>query len=359
MDDLAPRSRESPLYVIQAFRGVAAMLVVFFHATQLFASEYQVVPLHGFFLFGFSGVHLFFVLSGFIIFTIHHRDIGEPRKYLVYLKKRFVRIYPIYWVTLAVFSFWALLKGTVTGGDILLNMGLFNMPQNFINPVCWTLSFEVFFYLLFSFLILNRRVGLVLMCSWFFGVVISHLFDVHVPFIFRYSVHKFTILFMFGAIASHMVMRLKQFSAAIRHQVACIALLSGVLVFSAMAIYCVKRNISDWDLWTVTLGFGLAGGLLMGCSLSDTFDQFFRRLRFLTIPGDASYSIYLLHYPVLVGMISWSRNHFPLPTSGSMVFAFITACLLTILGGLLCYWIIEKPLLQAIRHRTKVLLVGP
>lgn len=43
--------------------------------------------------YGFYGVHLFFVVSGFVILTSLERS--GPRKFII---SRFVRLYPVYWL---------------------------------------------------------------------------------------------------------------------------------------------------------------------------------------------------------------------------------------------------------------------
>ena len=53
------------------------------------------------FNFGYAGVEFFFVLSGFIMVLVHRRDFGQPSKALVFMRKRVVRIYPIYWLVMA------------------------------------------------------------------------------------------------------------------------------------------------------------------------------------------------------------------------------------------------------------------
>ena len=67
------------LYSIQAYRGLAVLIVVFFHGASKVGRKYGIVPFNDFFDTGFSGVHLFFVLSGFIIVTAHVKDIDVPR----------------------------------------------------------------------------------------------------------------------------------------------------------------------------------------------------------------------------------------------------------------------------------------
>ena len=348
-DEYIFRSEKNTIYSIQVLRGVAAVLVVLYHATRFFSALYQVSPLGGFFLFGFSGVHLFFVLSGFIIFTIHFHDIGKPIRYLPYIIKRFIRIYPNYWVTLSILSFWVMFTGsTITIQDFYQNMSLMKGPNIWVNPVCWTLVFEVLFYIIFSFLIINKIFGGIIIFCWVLGVAATNLFDLQYSFFsfLNIAFHKYTVLFMIGVVVSYVVMRLKQLKPVTGNKISYTACLGGLFVFSFTAVYCFLYKITNWDLWIVTLGFGLASGCFMTCVLSDTLERLFQRQNLLTSLGDASYSIYLLHYIFLREVISYSKSHFSMSEPTTITLAFIAVCAMAVLVGWLFYFSIERPLLK-------------
>ncbi|MFX8653275.1 acyltransferase family protein, partial [Acinetobacter baumannii] len=55
------------------------------------------------FLWGRWGVCFFFVLSGFIIAHVHWKDLGSPDRVSGFLWRRLVRIFPTYWLALAIF----------------------------------------------------------------------------------------------------------------------------------------------------------------------------------------------------------------------------------------------------------------
>ena len=63
---------------VQAARGIAALFVVLYHTGRMLSLEQYVGrdPWGGLFHFGHAGVDFFFVLSGFIIYYVHHKDIG-------------------------------------------------------------------------------------------------------------------------------------------------------------------------------------------------------------------------------------------------------------------------------------------
>src|ERR1700709_2030127 len=85
---------------LQAGRGLAALMVIFYHCEGIISlSKYWHSSRH-YFRFGASGVDFFFVLRGIVLFDGHQFDIGKIDKLREYAWKRFRRIYPIYWVVL-------------------------------------------------------------------------------------------------------------------------------------------------------------------------------------------------------------------------------------------------------------------
>ena len=65
---------------IQVARGLAALAVVFYHASLLFTQKAGLNIFSGIGKYGYMGVPFFFVLSGFIIGFAHYKDIGKKEK---------------------------------------------------------------------------------------------------------------------------------------------------------------------------------------------------------------------------------------------------------------------------------------
>ena len=78
---------------LDGVRGIAILLVVFFHNFNFL----------NYFLFGWLGVDLFFVLSGFLITDILIRGLGKENFLKFFYIKRVLRIFPIYFLLLIVF----------------------------------------------------------------------------------------------------------------------------------------------------------------------------------------------------------------------------------------------------------------
>jgi peptidoglycan/LPS O-acetylase OafA/YrhL len=146
---------------LEALRGVAAMLVVWhhfiFHQNRL-DPAYTPTGVFSFNPPGHLSVLVFFVLSGYVIGRVHIEPLmGDD--ILVYLKKRFIRIYPIYFLTIIiaylVATQWYSLEVLI--GDLTIVQRVDGIII-FENNPAWSLTFEVLFYLLFipiSFLRLN------------------------------------------------------------------------------------------------------------------------------------------------------------------------------------------------------------
>jgi peptidoglycan/LPS O-acetylase OafA/YrhL len=68
------------LDLIQIFRGLAATLVVLYHASTVGGAHLHVQFLNDLFHFGHCGVDFFFVLSGFIILHAHYDQNGDWKR---------------------------------------------------------------------------------------------------------------------------------------------------------------------------------------------------------------------------------------------------------------------------------------
>lgn len=141
------RESQARLAELDALRGVAVILVVLYHYTtrvgELFPSAAW-----GEFAFGSYGVHLFFVISGFVIVMTLERS----ARALDFVVARFSRLYPAYWTgVLATALVLALLRGPMDPpslSQVLVNLTMlqsfFKVPP--VDGVYWTLEVELLFY---------------------------------------------------------------------------------------------------------------------------------------------------------------------------------------------------------------------
>jgi len=99
-----PRRLHGKIGTLEVGRGIAAFLVVLDDAGYLVAENryFGQDAFGGLLLDGHVGVDFFFVLSGFIIATVHLPDIGDRTRLGHYAGRRFFRIMPPYWMILSV-----------------------------------------------------------------------------------------------------------------------------------------------------------------------------------------------------------------------------------------------------------------
>ncbi|UWZ84095.1 acyltransferase family protein [Occallatibacter riparius] len=89
-----------PSYIpeLQGLRGIAVLLVVLYHSHPRF----QRTPFYSASLWGWTGVNLFFVLSGFLITSILLESREKPHYFRNFYARRALRIWPVYLLALAV-----------------------------------------------------------------------------------------------------------------------------------------------------------------------------------------------------------------------------------------------------------------
>lgn len=133
---------------LQILRGIAALLVVFYHARLVFDIPHDswFYALSG---IGYAGVNLFFIISGFIMCYTTDRRTGP----LKFMGRRLVRIAPLYWLILLFHA------GFHSLTDPQTYLSMLFIPLSVQSPpflgfaawtVGWTLNYEMFFYPVFA-----------------------------------------------------------------------------------------------------------------------------------------------------------------------------------------------------------------
>ncbi|MES0006542.1 acyltransferase [Mesorhizobium sp. M0062] len=284
---------------IQALRGIAATLVVFLHICTVssFGKNQWGATAYNFFLhFGAFGVDIFFVVSGVIIAgLLQQQNAGHPFYSLQFLMRRFVRIYPIYWLSLGATIVVLLSSGGLYPVDFsqLTPKTLGLVTTNFLHPVSWTLCFEIQFYLVAGLAMLfGRRSGAVI-AVW--GV--AHI--VAVTAAERgwghglYFAAPITVEFLPGLLIGYVASR-----RSLPFPRVCIVL--GCVIVAVAGYYAGPMLGTTTGLLRLAI-YGTAASLIVWGALS-LEGAGSRPAKWVTFLGDIPYSTYMWHWPTMIAV---------------------------------------------------------
>ncbi|CAI1054249.1 acyltransferase family protein [Serratia grimesii] len=326
---------------LQYARAIAAMLVVIDHTVTQFSLYHSTgMPFVDTLLkktinMGNIGVYVFFAISGYIMSYTTKNKIFDLQYGLIFLRKRIVRIYPLYWIYLTVFiSLWAVGLamrtynfdiGQIIASYLLVPYGITN--GKITPPILaqgWTLIYEMFFYLAFSILImmkLNKKAIPLLLFLIFFSLMLASrngLFPLDEINIFFSK--WLLLLFVAGIIIERNQEIITQVIGSVNNTI----LWSLTFILILVATYISKPIIVDYLL------------SLMILALILPINQ--NRRNLLQI-GDASYTIYLSHifFVMTYGMLVKNITNITLGITMGIATAFTS-----IIAGVILYNIIEK-----------------
>ena len=279
--------------VIQVYRALAAIFVVLFHFSDDLNRQSTSV-FGGFFQIGYTGVDFFFVLSGFIITYIHYHDIENRSNLALFFKKRFIRIYPIYWViSIAYLILYISVKdkeflNRVHEDSTFLIKSILLIKQKthpFVH-VAWSLCYEIFFYLVFGlFIISGKIISRALFILWAISILLLNLFFTVDNSFLAFAFSLYTIQFLFGCLVAYLIV-----TGAVKSIFA--YFVAGIMLLGIMYYGLFTKLLIRDDVLT-TLGLGVSFSLILLGSLN--LDSRYTWNKSLLKIGDASYVLYLIH----------------------------------------------------------------
>lgn len=273
---------------LQVLRALAALGVVYFH------TSYHLFGLQPF--GGFSGVHVFFVISGFIMAMLVTS--GQTQ----FFRRRLIRILPLYWTaTCAVFLVAAvapaLVKFTRPYPVQLIKSLLFipfRKQGGLIQPVLflgWTLNFEMFFYAaIAAALVMSRKKPLWVTVALIVSVNCVCSFFRHGNDIADFYAAPTVYDFLLGLVAYWVYRKVPTGSA--RRMRYPLGVVAGVGLFTLVALEG-EGYITSPLLATLYLG-GISLAIVSSLSLLSKGSADIK-VGWLIAVGDASYALYLIH----------------------------------------------------------------
>lgn len=273
---------------IQMLRAIAAIIVIFHHITPHYKSMGGYFDsFEKFTTWGFTGVDIFFVISGFIMAHTTFRKERTFSNAKIFIKHRFARVYLGYW---PFFVAGILFYGTATPNFLseINLLGSFFLTEvemsRLLFPISWSLSYELYFYamfaLLFAFSIKTTQiiihVALVAMI-----LRITFIWIDSGPQYFFLS--HFLVEFFAGSFLYIHREKLKQ-----------PWMIALFFIFAVIAyVYGIKWDARNNALRVFTFGSGAFFIVALSITLENC--KIFSAPKWITSIGDASYTIYLSH----------------------------------------------------------------
>jgi exopolysaccharide production protein ExoZ len=323
------------LLSLQYLRAVAALGVVLVHAVERRDWRFDV---------GQMGVDLFFVLSGLMMWLISDRADRKPGAFLA---DRLARIAPTYWIaTVFVLALWLIgIKAGLDHPELWHTIKSFLfIPAEYpgkekIYPLVipgWTLNYEMFFYVIFAVALFTART-------------------------MRLAILTFAIV---GLVATGLILRPQGDLAAAYTDPIMLEFLAGVWLgviwtsrISVGPALCLVLVASGVGLLALLSGAGdvpriLEWGvpatlIVAGIALYER-DHAVAKWPWLLLLGDASYSIYLWHFPT---NSFWDRLAEIVHAPPWLAVAIMVVCGTAF--GIAAHLLIEKPIRLWLRGRRR------
>lgn len=317
---------------VQYLRAIAALLVVFHHARN--RGHYFGLKEYA---FGAGGVHIFFVISGFIMYVAARRE--SPRDFV---SRRLQRILPFYWLaTLAWFAWPSSLTGQPSNMSVVgpVVKSLFFIPYfSPFNPgqiwpyliPGWTLTYELLFYAVFAVGIIYRRPLMV--CAAIF--IIAALAG------FALAPQSAVLRTLSNPIAL-------EFVAGIWLAKLTEAGLSRWMII-LLPVGSVAFLLSDFTSLPAVVRIGVPSLMLVAGAIALEQASLLPKSRVLKALGDASYMVYLFHL-FAISLVKLGVEDVHVAPKRQLVIMIVGSVILSAVVGYLIHVAAERPMLRAFR----------
>ncbi|MFI6471590.1 acyltransferase family protein [Streptomyces sp. NPDC050516] len=346
---MSQRRPAARLAALDGLRLVAALMVVCYHYLALSRpwghNPATIFPtLHRFAEFGWLGVEVFFLVSGFVIcMSVWGRSLGD------FAVSRVSRLFPAYWVavplTALVVKKWPEITSIRGWDDVIVNLTMVQAGNNTknVDDVYWTLFVELKFYVLMAIVVLcgvTYRNLLIFIGVWTVAAALAP--SLGFPALAEFAMPQYAPFFIAG-IAFYLMRRFGQN-----------ALLWGIVLFQLLLAqryihyrlasnlgHVAAEHLPTWPVRLIIIaGFAVVGAIALGA-----FDKI--QWKWLSTAGAITYPLYLIHMFIGMTLIHHFRDRLPAPVLVVSVVALMMAT------AWLIHRFVERPVGKWIRNSMK------
>ncbi|MCY0923824.1 acyltransferase [Streptomyces sp. H27-G5] len=338
------------LYALDAVRITAALVVVLYHyvalgtAWGLSGTQHLFPALRPFALYGWLGVEIFFIVSGFVIcMSAWGRTVGD------FATSRISRLFPAYWAGIAFTTFvlWMLpeLWRIDEWADVLVNFTMFQggigVPH--LDHAYWTLFEELKFYALFALVIrigVTYRNCVVFIGLWTVAGVVAPSTDFRLLHFF--AIPQYSPYFIAG-VAFYLMRRFRP-SGLLWGIVGCQFLLAQHYVRGRMVTNLGARLTEQLPAWPARIVIAV-GFLAMAAIALGLLDRI--QWSWLSTVGAITYPLYIIHMTAGITLIHHFRGKMP----AYALVGTVTAAMLVV--AWLIHRFVERPLSRRLRSAMR------
>jgi peptidoglycan/LPS O-acetylase OafA/YrhL len=325
---MAKTDQEKHIPALDGLRGVAILLVISFHY----------FPNYPLFTLGWSGVDLFFVLSGYLITGRLLSTLEDGDYFKKFYRSRVLRIFPLYYAVMLIFfaAIYLLAKTANMGVLSFYTMHWksfflftenwtfikFGLPHDAYLVHFWSLAIEEQFYLVWPTIVLLIGSGRSRLITWIFvmfcAICLRIFIYVHNPNIDNYTLCYYNTFCRFDSLIIGAILSQLHFDKyRIANRLSYILLLAFSIVILTGIFYTGNAKLSNAFMATsgysclavfyaCVLHIAVKGKSIVVRLLNSTL------LRFC---GKISYGLYIFHWPAMLilgtRMANWGLIRFP------------------------------------------------
>jgi len=351
--------KQDRFYLLDFYRALAALAVVLFHyknfykienSTQAFEINNQ--PFYNIFFYayesGWLAVHFFFILSGFIFFCLYLKKINTKKiSFKNFFILRFSRLYPLHILTfflvllIAYISVNGALLKNINLKHIFLNIFLIQNwgfeDGNSFNLSSWSVSIEILMYIIFFFLAKTNR--FLLLLTFLLIILSSVVF-------FKYKLIGYGgFCFFIGGLTSLIFEFLKKKNYFNINN----WIVFTLLLLSTFLIACImfRYNFSSPQLKVILIVFFFSSLILTSVIFPNNDALIIKKI---SIIGNFSYSIYMLHFVIML-MFVFYLNIFNIFINFNSYQFFSIYMLMCIFISIISFYYFETPVQNFIRKK--------